>query len=157
ELSDILAQMVGELSALHIFVYGGDMRRSTDAVAPASLGARLTRDDAGGGYRVDHIYQSDPDSPRDMSPLARFGVNVNEGDVIEGVNGVPTLSVADIGALLRDQADRQVLLRVKAKGGGDREVVVTPISQGRENGLRYNEWEYTRRLAVETKSADHIG
>jgi tricorn protease len=157
ELSDILAQMVGELSALHIFVYGGDMRRGTDAVAPASLGARLTRDESNGGYRVEHVYVTDPDAPRELSPLARFGVNVAEGDVIEAVNGTPTLSVADIGSLLRDQADRQVLLRVKPKSGGEREVVVTPISQQRETNLRYAEWEYTRRLAVEQKSDSHIG
>jgi tricorn protease len=157
ELSDILAQMVGELSALHIFVYGGDMRHGTDFVAPASLGAHLTRDESGGGYRVDHIYRNDPDSPRDLSPLARFGVNVNEGDVIEAVNGIPTLSVADIGSLLRDEADHQVLLRVKPKSGGDREVIVTPINQQREQGLRYSEWELTRRLAVEKKSDNQIG
>ncbi len=157
ELSDILAQMVGELSALHIFVYGGDIRRGTDAVAPASLGARLTRDDRAGGYRVDHIYRTDPDAPRDLAPLARFGVDVAEGDVIAAVNGVPTLSVPDIGSLLRDQADRQVLLRVKPKSGGEREVVVTPVSQQREQALRYSEWEYTRRLAVEKKSENKIG
>jgi len=157
ELSDILSQMVGELSALHIFVYGGDMRRGTDAVSPASLGAILTRDENGGGYRVDHIYVTDPDSPRDLSPLARFGVNVAEGDVIAAVNGIPTLSVADIGSLLRDEADHQLLLKVKSKAGGEREVVVTPISQQRDQNLRYAEWEYTRRLAVEKKSDDKIG
>jgi tricorn protease len=133
------------------------MRHGTDFVAPASLGAHLTRDESGGGYRVDHIYRNDPDSPRDLSPLARFGVNVNEGDVIEAVNGIPTLSVADIGSLLRDEADHQVLLRVKPKSGGDREVIVTPINQQREQGLRYSEWELTRRLAVEKKSDNQIG
>ncbi|HKN66645.1 MAG TPA: S41 family peptidase [Gemmatimonadaceae bacterium] len=157
ELSDILAQMVGELSALHIFVYGGDIRRGTDVVAPASLGARLTRDDRAGGYRVDHIYRTDPDAPREIAPLARFGVDVAEGDVIAAVNGVPTLSVPDIGSLLRDQADHQVLLRLKPKSGGEREVVVTPVSQQREQALRYSEWEYTRRLAVEKKSENKIG
>src|SRR5262249_7121964 len=104
------------------------------------------------------IYRSDPDIPSDLAPLSRFGVNVNEGDVIEAVNGVPTLSVADIGSLLRDQADHQVLLRVKAKSGATpRDIVVTPISQGREQSLRYSEWEYTRRLAVESKSAGKMG
>ena len=157
ELSDLLSQMVGELSALHIFVYGGDIRRGTDAVSPASLGARLERDDKAGGYRIDHIYMNDPDVPRELSPLARYGVNVHEGDLIAAVNGVPTLSVADIGSLLRDQADRQVLLRVKSRSGTDREVVVTPISQQREQALRYSEWEYTRRLAVDKKSDEKIG
>ena len=45
--------MVGELSALHIFVGGGDMRTGKDQVMPASLGALLLRDEAAGGYRVE--------------------------------------------------------------------------------------------------------
>ena len=158
ELSDILAQMVGELSALHIFVYGGDMRHGADAVLPASLGARLVRDESGGGYRVDHVYRTDPDSPDDVAPLSAYGVDVAEGDVIEAVNGAPTLGTDDIGSLLRDQAGRQVLLRVKPRAGGaTRDVVVTPITQQREQQMRYAEWEYTRRLTVEQKGGGHIG
>jgi tricorn protease len=158
ELSDILAQMVGELSALHIFVRGGDLRRGTDQVAPASLGATFTRDDAAGGYRVAHVYQSDPDIPDELAPLARVNVNVVAGDVIESINGVPTLSARDIHALLREQAGRQMLLRVKPQAGGaTRDVVVTPITMARENDLRYDEWEYTRRLAVEKASSNRMG
>ena len=37
--------------------------------------------------------------------------------MIESVNGVATLSVPDPAALLRNQAGRQVLLRVKPKTG----------------------------------------
>jgi len=157
ELSDVLSQMVGELSALHIFVFGGDFRAGADTVLPASLGARLTRDDSRGGYRVEHVFRGDPDAPGGLAPLSRYGVDVAEGDVIAAVNGVPTLSVADIGSLLRGQADRQVLLRVKSRTGADREVVVTPISPDRENDLRYAEWEYTRRLAVDKASDGDIG
>jgi tricorn protease len=157
ELSDVLAQMVSELSALHIFVYGGDLRRGIDSVLPASLGARLARDEARGGYRVDHIYRADPDEPRNLSPLSRYGVNVSEGDVITAVNGVPTLSTSDIGALLRSQANREVLLGVRSGNGAERSVVVTPETQSRETQLRYAEWEYTRRLAVEAKGSGQIG
>jgi len=63
ELSDLLAQMVSELSALHTFVFGGDVRRGADQVQTASLGAELSRDTAAGGYTVRHIYRSDPDRP----------------------------------------------------------------------------------------------
>jgi tricorn protease len=158
ELSDILSQMVGELSALHIFVRGGDLRRGTDNVAPASLGATFVRDDKAGGYRVERIYKSDPDIPEELSPLARVNVNVGEGDVIEAINGIPTLSARDIHALLREQAGKQMLLKVKPKaGGGGRDVVVMPISMGRENDLRYDDWEYTRRLAVEKASNNRMG
>jgi len=158
ELSDILAQMVSELSALHIFVRGGDVRPGTDNVWPASLGATLSRDDKAGGYRVDHIIRTDPDRPERRPPLARPGVDVAEGDVIEMVNGTAALSAPDMASLLRGQADRQVLLRVKPKAGGaSRDVIVVPISTPLEDDLRYDEWEYTRRLAVEQASGKTIG
>jgi tricorn protease len=158
ELSDILAQMVGELSALHIFVRGGDLRRGADQVAPASLGATFARDEKAGGYRVAHIYRSDPDLPGEVAPLSQVNVDVREGDVIEAINGVPALSARDISALLRDQAGRQMLLKVTPKAGGaSRDVVVTPISMSRENDLRYDEWEYRRRLAVEKATNNRMG
>ena len=158
ELSDILSQMVGELSALHIFVRGGDIRRGADQVAPASLGATFVRDAKAGGYRVERVYRSDPDIPDELSPLARVNVNVVEGDVIETINGIPTLSARDIHALLREQAGKQMLLKVKPKAGGtSRQVVVMPISMGRENDLRYDDWEYTRRLAVEKATNNRMG
>jgi tricorn protease len=158
ELSDVLSQMVGELSALHIFVRGGDARRGADQVQPASLGATVVRDTAAGGYRVEHVYRTDPDVPADLAPLARVNVNVREGDVIQSVNGVPALSARDLDALLRNQADKQVLLRVAPKGGGaTRDVIVTPVSLARETAMRYDEWEYTRRLAVEKASRNTIG
>jgi tricorn protease len=158
ELSDLLAQMVSELSALHIFVYGGDLRDGQDEVEPASLGGRLTRDTTAGGYRVSHIYQSDPDIPAERSPLARPNVEVRVGDVIEQVNGVATLSAPDISALLRGQAGKQVRLRVKpAAGGTPRDVVVVPIRLSQDADLRYDEWEYTRRLSVEKASDRQLG
>ncbi len=104
ELNDILAQMVGELSALHIFVRGGDIRRGQDNVPEGSLGATFTRDESAGGFRVAHIYRTDPDNPAGLSPLARQGVDVEEGDVIESVNGIPALSVPDIGGLLQERS-----------------------------------------------------
>jgi tricorn protease len=157
ELSDILSQMVGELSALHIFVRGGDARRGTENVTPGSLGASFTRDEKAGGYRVDHIYRTDPDIPDELAPLAKIEVNVTEGDVIEAINGVPALSARDLDSLLRNQAGKQVLLKVKPKAGAPRDVVATPITLARENDLRYDEWEYTRRLAVEKAGNNKIG
>lgn len=158
ELSDVIAQMVGELSALHIFVRGGDARRGVDQVQPASLGATFARDEQRGGFRVTHVYKTDPDVPGDLSPLARVGVNVQEGDVIQMVNGIPALSATDVASLLRNQADKQVLLRIAPQGGkATREVIVTPVTLARETAMRYDEWEYTRRLAVEKAGQNKIG
>ncbi|MEE8411771.1 MAG: S41 family peptidase, partial [Acidobacteriota bacterium] len=158
ELSDLMAQMVSELAALHIFVSGGDQRDGPDEVDVASLGARLIRDAAAGGYRVERIYRSDPDDLSRVSPLARPGIDVSAGAVIEKINGRSTLEAGAIGALLRNQAGRQVLLHVRDHvNSTPREVVVTPIGLGEDYDLRYHEWEYTRRLEVDEKSAGDIG
>ena len=154
ELSDLIGWAVGELSALHTSVGGGDLRRGEDNVAVASLGARLFRDPAKGGYRIDYIYQTDPDFPAQRSPLAEPDVNVKAGDVITAVNGTRTLDVEDIGALLRNQVGKQVLITV-ADGENARDIVVTPI--GNESAIRYADWEYTRRVITDKKSDNKIG
>ena len=158
ELNDLLSQTMGELSTLHTFVRGGDMRAPDDSIHPAALGAVFMRDGTAGGYRVQHIYRNDPDSPDELSPLARYGVDVHEGDVITAVNHVSALSAPELGALLRNEAGRQMLLSVKPGGNGaEREVVVEPITQRQESDLQYSEWEYTRRLAVDSVAHDSIG
>ena len=156
ELSDLIGRVVGELSALHTSVRGGDLRQGPDNIDVASLGARLFRDPQAGGYRIDYIYRSDPDYPEEMSPLADPYLEIATGDIIEAVNGVGTLDVMDIGALLRNQQGRQVLLTIRSGRDGDRrEVVVVPMSN--ERGLRYSDWEYTRRLRVEEEGEGKIG
>jgi len=157
ELSDLLADLISELSALHMYVQGGDPRRGEDDVSPASLGAVLKRDDDVGGFRVEHVYRVDPDEPQIMSPLAKPGVEVHEGEVITAINGVSTLGVEHPGLLLRRQAGKQVLLEIKSTSNQSRPVVVIPITPAEESNLRYSEWEYTRRLLVEEKGQGNIG
>jgi tricorn protease len=156
ELSDLIGDMVGELSALHIFVRGGEFRQGPDQVRIGRLGASLVRDAAAGGYRVEHIYRSDPDYPESLSPLARPGSGVAEGDIIERVDGVGVLSVPQMDALLRNKAGRQTLLTVHSAGSKQaREVVVKPAED--DANLRYADWEYTRRLKVEEMGKGEIG
>lgn len=158
ELGDVLAQMVAELSALHIFVRGGDQREGPDKISNAALGAELVRDVAVGGYRVERIFENDPDEPQHTSPLSRPGVDVAAGDVIASVNGVATLSVPDLGVVLRNQAGKQVLMHIRPGGGGPaRDVIVTPIDRGRESDLRYRDWEYSRRRLVEELGGGDLG
>jgi tricorn protease len=158
ELSDLIAQMVGELSALHTFVVGGDVRKGPDQIKLAALGAQLDRDSAAGGYVVKHIYRSDPDRPDKRSPLVQPGVDMSDGDVIVAINGRDTLAAAAPGELLRNQAGKQVLLRVKTTGKNEpRDVIVKPLNSQEDADLRYSEWEYTRRQIVEHKGAGQLG
>ncbi len=154
ELSDLIGRVIGELSALHTSVRGGDLRTGDDDIRVATLGARLFRDANAGGYRIDYIYQSDPDYPDEISPLADPDLDISAGDVITAVNGVATLEVPDIGALLRNQERRQVLLTVRS-GNESRDVIVVPTAD--EFGLRYSDWEYTRRQIVEREGGGKLG
>jgi tricorn protease len=157
ELNLVIAQMVSELSALHTFVVGGDSRKPGDQVEIASLGARLRRDEKAGGFVVDHIYLHDPDLPDLAPPLARPESLVREGEVIVSIDGEDLLGVTDERVLLRGKAGTQVLLRVKSATGTVREVLVTPIKDGDEANLRYAEWEYSRRLKVDSDSNHTVG
>jgi len=158
ELNDLISEVVAELSALHIFVYGGDYRKGPDDIAAASLGAVLSRDERAGGYVVEHVYLSDPDEPDKLGPLARPGVDVRTGDVITAVDGVPALGEPLLGSMLRLKTGKQVRLTVQRPGAKSaHDVIVEPISSADANDLRYREWEYTRRLEVEQKSDSQIG
>jgi tricorn protease len=158
ELGDLLGQMVSELSALHIFVRGGDVRKGDDVFPPSFLGAVLERDEGAGGYRVVHIYQTDADDPEQLAPLLKPNVNVKEGDVIQAINGTPTLSVADVGELLRRKAGQEVLLSVKpGASGAVRKTVASPIDATEADSLRYHEWEFTRRKLVDDLGKEQIG
>lgn len=164
ELSDLVAQMVSELSALHTFVYGGDARLGNDFVTPATLGASLARDEAAGGWRVTSLPKFDPDRPAERPPLAVPGSEVAVGELITAIDGVPSLSVSDTAELLRGKAGEQVLLHVRGlppekgrKPAPERDVVVVPIDPWDAWSQRYTSWEETRRARVETAGNGRIG
>jgi tricorn protease len=116
ELNDVLGMMIGEVGALHSQIRPGDVRRAAAEGTPASLGAVLSR--VADGYRVDHVYRSEPELPSESGPLAAPDVNVKEGDIITAVNGKSLLEARDIADLLLDTAGKQVLLQVKRPGKG---------------------------------------
>ena len=156
EVSDLIGEVVGELSALHISVRGGDLRTGEEDIKVGSLGARLSRSPQAGGYVIDKIYQTDPDYPSWRGPLADPYLEIEEGDVVLGINGQPALSVPDLSVLLLNQQGRQVLHEVRDRGAAaSREVIVVPT--GNERELRYQDWEYSRRLEVEKLGDGEIG
>lgn len=157
ELDDLLISMVSELSALHTFVYGGQKRETPEDIAPASLGARLHKDTLQGGYVIDHIFKGDPDLPEQYAPLAQPHMKISEGDVILRINGIETLTVEHINRLLDKKEGQEVRLSLKNGSGKAYDEIVKPVSMSADAGLRYNEWEYTRRLETEEKGGGRIG
>ena len=137
ELDDVLIQMSAELSALHVFVYGGEYNDPyhgdedfENANSVGSLGAVLRRSPAWKGYTVMSIPEPDPDftkidqSTTIYSPLSDQSLRLSGqrglevGDVIVGVNGESVMSVPDIHMLLRGTVGRSVRLEVLRLSSG---------------------------------------
>lgn len=154
ELSDLMGRFVGELSALHTSVRGGDTRNDSKNITVASLGATFSRNVQPAGFKIEYIYKADPDYPDEKSPLDDPYLDVRAGDVITAINGKSALSALDIGELIRNQAGKQVRLRI-SRNGKERDIVVVPI--GNESNLRYRDWEYSRRLFVEKETDNQVG
>ncbi|KAL7550866.1 hypothetical protein ACHAWF_014071 [Thalassiosira exigua] len=130
ELDDVLRMMIGELSALHAFVYGGEYDlpshgdKDLEAINDvASLGAILQRSVEKRGYLVVKIMTRDLDmgliDHKPMySPLSDDVLKISgqagllPGDVILALNGENLLDVADIHMLLRGTAGKSVRLDV---------------------------------------------
>ena len=156
-LADLQGMLVSELSLLHSNAGGGDARGGDNNASPAALGGDFVRDSETGGFRLTHRLDYDPDLIEYRGPLADPDARVREGSVILAVNGQSTADAPALGALLMNQANKQVRLRVQDPDGAQRDVVVTAISGGQEFNLRYHEWEYTRRLEADRLSNGEVG
>lgn len=154
ELSDLIGRFVGELSALHTSVRGGDLREDNKNISVASLGAVFSRDEKNKGFKIDYIYKVDPDYPNEKSPLDDPYLDVRVGDIITKVNGKDALSAIDMGELIRNESGKQVRITL-LRGNSFRDIIVKPIAS--EYNLRYRDWEYSNRLDVEEKSENQIG
>ncbi|MFT3700935.1 MAG: S41 family peptidase [Agriterribacter sp.] len=155
ELDDLISQMVGELSALHTFVGGGDKRYSPDQMPMAFLGAHTER--VAQGEKILHIYRSDPDYPDFRPPLAMRGSKIREGDIITTIDNTPVSEVAAVQLLLLNKVNRPVKLSLVDKNGKKYDEVIKPCAWYTDNIMRYNEWELTNREKVDSISKNDIG
>jgi len=152
-LADLIAQMVSELSALHIFVFPWRRAQGPDEILPGRLGAALVRDAKAGGYRIERIYRHDPTS-RARRAAGEAGVNLKAG--CDRFNRwSPDLSQRH-RRTASAKAGRQVLLAVKPAKGEARSVIVKPLSVKEDDDLRYHEWEFTRRVQPTAGGGDTV-
>jgi tricorn protease len=157
ELDNLIAQMVSELSALHIFVYGGEKRQPPVEIPIASLGAKLQRNVSGVGYTIAHIFKGDPDYPESLSPLMKPHLKIKEGDVLLKINDQSVNEPASLSLALSGKANVWVKLTLRNVNNVEYTQLVKPIAEWEESNLRYTEWVYTRRQEVEQKTSAQVG
>lgn len=154
DLNYIISEMIGELACGHAYVNPGDYKQ-IKRVSMGLLGAELSRD-KNGYYRIEKIIPGAPYSQKLRSPLTEPGMDIQEGDYITAIDGVPTTSVDNIYKLLVGKADVLTELTVnKQAAQGGRKVVVTPISD--EYPLYHYNWVQKNLKRVEEATGGRVG
>jgi len=156
DLTYVIGEMIGELSAGHTYVGGGDMPQPA-RIKTGLLGAQLQRDDKTGYYRIVKIIRGQNWDKSVRSPLTELGVNAREGDFILAVNGQPTNEMTNIYEVMVNTVDKQVVLRINSEptAKGSREVTVIPT--GDETQLYYYAWVQDNIKKVNDATAGRVG
>jgi len=155
ELSDVIWEMHGELGTSHAYESGGD-RPIPPQYRRGFLGADIVWDEALTAYRVARILRGDPWNREVDSPLAEPGADVREGDLLLAVGGRALSAHVGPGALLANQADRDVVLTiVRGVGSTPRRVRVRTLRD--ERMLRYRVWVEANRALVHARTRGRVG
>ncbi|MCY4778735.1 PDZ domain-containing protein [Sphingobacterium sp. UT-1RO-CII-1] len=155
DLGYLLNEMMGEMVVGHNYIYPGDQPTSP-SVSTGTLGADFKIEN--GSYRIVKIYSRLDWNPSFKAPLAEPGLNINEGDYILAVDGVKLTGADNIYALLENKVDKQVRLTVNSTESkdGSREIIVRPVSFGKEIELRQMDWVESNRKRTDELSGGKI-
>jgi tricorn protease len=139
DLYRVMQWMCSELAVgHHRFGSRGDHLNSPDRIGGGLLGADYKVDN--NRYQIAKIYGGLNWNPGLRSPLTEPGVNVNVGDYLIAINGIPLFANQNLHAFLENTADKIVVLTMSttASGSNTRDVKVVPV--GNERGLRHRDW-----------------
>ena len=153
DLNYIFAEMLGDITAQHIYVIGGD-RPAPRRVGGGLLGADYTIEHD--RYRIARIYRGENWNPELKAPLTEPGVNVAQGDYILAVNGRELRGADEIYRFFEETAGKAIPITVSAdpKGKNARVVTVVPIAS--ETSLRLHAWMEDNRRKVEQLSEGRL-
>jgi tricorn protease len=154
DLQDLIAEMIGELSTSHTYVFGGDAGKEVPSRPTGLLGADLVRE--GDAFRVARIYRGAP-ADGERAPLLEPGVGIAEGDYVLAVNHRPFRDRQPFHAHLEGLAGKPVVLTVNRtpSAAGARDRVVVPLAS--EQGVRYADWVRRNRERVAEATGGRIG
>ena len=156
DVTYVIGEMISELNVGHAYVRGlGDVEEEPK-VSVGMLGVDFSLEN--GAYRIARIHTGAPWDIDARGPLSQPGVDVNEGDYLLAVNGVPLDIDKDPWAAFQGLADKVATLTVSSKPTADdeaRDVLVKLLKD--ERGLRYRAWVERNRAYVEGKTNGRVG
>lgn len=156
DLTYIIGEMIGEISAGHTYVGGGDYPKPK-RIQTGLLGTQIVKDSKSGYFKIVKILRGENWDKGTQSPLAEIGVNANEGDYIIAVNGKLTSTMNDIYESLFNTVGKQVKLKLNSSPDekGSREVTVIPIAD--EGNLYYFNWVRNNIKKVDEATNGKVG
>ena len=145
DLNYIFGDMLGDITAQHVYVFGGD-RPEVKHVAGGLLGADYQIDH--NRYRFWHVYRGENWNPDLRAPLTEPGVNVKEGEYLLAVNGRELHGTDEIFSFFQETAGKSVQLKVGSDPDGKDARLVTVVPIASEQNLRLRAWMEGNREKV---------
>jgi tricorn protease len=149
DLNYIWADMLGEITAQHIYVFGGD-RPEVKQVNVGLLGADYAIEHD--RYRFAKVYFGENWNPDLRAPLTEPGVNVRQGEYLLAVDGREVRGSDEIYCFFIDRAGKAIQLKVGPDPSGKDARVVTVVPIGNERTLRMRDWMESNRRKVDELS-----
>jgi tricorn protease len=156
DLSFIGSNLIAELSAGHTYTRGQGPDQ-VERISTGFLGIDWEFTDK--GFRIKRIVKPAAWDTEVRSPFDKPGSEIQEGDYIHAVNGIPLDPAKDPYAAFEGLAGKTVSLLTSSTGNPQEAeaTVIKCLSQGEETSLRYLEWIETNRKRVDALSEGKLG
>jgi tricorn protease len=153
DLNYIFADMLGEITAQHVYIFGGD-RPEVKQVSVGLLGADYAIEHD--RYRFAKVYFGENWNPDLRAPLTEPGVNVHESEYLLAVDGRELHGTDDVYSFFIERAGKAVQLKVGPDASGKDARVVTVVPIGSERTLRLRDWMDSNRRKVDELSGGKL-
>jgi tricorn protease len=152
ELDTVVNLMLGELNGSHLGFWSRD--------APAWMltgwrgvtwhfGARYDETWGGPGLKIRDVIEG--------TPAARARSRLEPGEILLRVNGRELHPASDIARVMTGPLDREVVLRVRARDGRERDVPIRPTTYGDVRSRLYEHWIKHNQRLVDELSGRRLG
>jgi len=154
DVNFIIGELIGELNASHTYRGGGDLERAPQRNV-GYLGVNWSLEN--GYYRIKEIITAAPWETEARSPLSLPGCEVEQGDYLLAVNGVPVDISKEPYAAFQGLAERIVELTVSSDPGSAEPEKVLVELMNSETRLRHLAWIENNRKRVAASTGDRAG
>jgi len=158
DLNYLIGEMIGELSAGHTYVWGGDSGPRSDApsVRAAVLGVDFDVDAPGDYYRIAAVLEGDNSDGRYHSPLFAPDCGLAGGDYLIAIDGEQIKKGDNVYAHLLDKLGSIVTLTYNATPSAEdaKSFSFKPIASDMQ--LRYRRWVETCRAKVDEATGGQV-